>query len=101
MARKPKSVYERIEEKQQEILEAQELLATLNNDLCELNKEKDDLEMHQLLDLMKSKGLNINEAIALFQSNISSNQSEEDKKTKKRTRKESTADEIEELSVNE
>lgn len=100
MARKPKSVYERIEEKQQEILEAQELLARLNNDLCELNKEKDDLEMHQLLDLMKAKGLNINEAIALFQSNISSNH-EEDKKTKKRTRKESTTDEIEELSVNE
>lgn len=101
MARKSKSVYERITEKEQEILEAQELLARLNNDLCELNKEKDDLEMHQLLDIMKAKGLNINEAVALFQFNISSNQNEEDKKAKKRTRKESTTDEVEDLSVNE
>ena len=57
MARKSKSVYERIEEKLQDIKQAEELLATLNEELQTLNLEKDDLEMRQLLEAMKSKGL--------------------------------------------
>ena len=52
MARKSKSVYERIEEKLQSIKEAEELLVQLNNELQELYNEKDDLEMRQLLDMM-------------------------------------------------
>lgn len=67
MARKLKSVYERIEEKEQNIREAEEVLATLNDELQTLNLEKDDLEMRQLLEAMKLKGLNINEALAKFE----------------------------------
>lgn len=58
-----KNVYERIEDKKNEILEAEQLLATLNEELETLYSEKDDLEMKQLLEAMKSKGLTINEAI--------------------------------------
>lgn len=63
MARKPKSVYERIEEKEQEILEAQELLQRLNGELIVLNEEKDDLEMKLLLAKVKENGLDIETAL--------------------------------------
>ena len=63
-----KSVYERIEDKLQNIKETEELLVQLNNELQDLYGEKDDLEMRQLLEAMKSKGLNINEALAKFES---------------------------------
>ena len=90
MARKPKSVYERIEEKEQEILETKELLQRLNEELVVLNNEKDDLEMHQLFELMRAKGLSINEAVELLHS--SNTQQEEDKKTKRKSRKEPVED---------
>ena len=64
MARKSKSVYERIEDKLQNIKREEELLAQLNIELQELYAEKDDLEMRQLLEAMKEKGLTINEALA-------------------------------------
>lgn len=66
---KSKSVYERIEEKKQNIKDAETVLAQLNDELQELFAEKDDLEMRQLLEAMKSKGLNINEALAKFDEN--------------------------------
>ena len=84
MARKPKSVYERITEKEQEILETKELLERLNDELSVLNEEKDDLEMHQLFELMRSKGLSINEAVELFQSSNYVEKKEESKEIKKR-----------------
>lgn len=64
MARKPKSVYERISEKKQEILQTQDKLQILTNELLELEAEQDDLEMHQLLTAARSKGLNIEQALA-------------------------------------
>ena len=64
MARKPKSVYERITEKKQEILHVQEKLQSLTNELLELEAEQDDLEMHQLLTAARAKGLNIEQALA-------------------------------------
>jgi DNA-binding transcriptional MerR regulator len=74
MARKIKSktvsVYERIELKLQDIKKTEELLALQNKELQTLYSEKDDLEMRQLLEAMKSKGLNINEALAKFESEI-------------------------------
>lgn len=81
-----KSVYERIEDKLQNIKETEELLVQLNNELQDLYGEKDDLEMHQLLDMMKSKGLTINEAAKLFQDNLVDEQQE--KEVKKRKKKE-------------
>ena len=61
-----KNVYEKIEDKKFEIAKTEELLETLNAELQVLYAEKDDLEMHQLLDLMKSNGLNIEQAVSLL-----------------------------------
>ena len=63
-----KTVYERIEEKVQAIKETEALLVKLNEELQALNSEKDDLEMHQLLELMKANGLTIDKAAELLQS---------------------------------
>ena len=67
MAKKLKSVYERIEEKLQDIKKTEELLALQNEELQTLYLEKDDLEMRQLLEMMKSKGLTIDQALAKFE----------------------------------
>lgn len=66
MARKGKSVYERIEEKRVEIKEAEEVLKRLNEELQVLFKEKDELEMRQLLEQMKANNLDISQAINLL-----------------------------------
>lgn len=58
-----KNVYERIEEQQNKILETEELLKTLNEELELLYKEKDDLEMRQLLQQMKDSNLDIETAL--------------------------------------
>lgn len=63
-----KNVYERIEEKKQAIKETEDLLVKLNEELKVLFSEKDDLEMHQLLELMKANGLTIDKAAELLQS---------------------------------
>ena len=64
MARKPKSIYEKITEKKSEIQLAQEKLQNLTNELLELESEQDDLEMRQLLNAARAKGLNIEQALA-------------------------------------
>ena len=86
MARKAKSVYERIEEQKNKIRETEGILAQLNNELQELNLEKDDLEMRQLLETVKSNGLNINKALELL--SCSYNQDDDQDNQKKRIKKE-------------
>ena len=92
MARKSKSVYERIEEKKQNIIEVEEMLAQLNNELQELYTERDNLQMSQLFETMKAKGLDIDEALRLLQTSCSSGQDDgqddEQEKPKKRKKKE-------------
>ena len=89
MARKGKSVYERIEDKREEILKAENMLVQLNNELQELNLEKDDLEMRQLLETVKSNGLNINKALELLScSNSQDNDQDSQKKRVKKEKKE-------------
>ena len=83
MAKKSKSVYERIEEKLQSIKETEEALAKLNDELQELNLEKDALEMKLLLEAMKSKGFNIEEALAKLQSESTATEKPSKTKTKK------------------
>lgn len=61
-----KNVYDRIDEKKMRIKETEELLAKLNEELQELYSEKDDLEMHQLLELVKANGLSIDKAMSLL-----------------------------------
>ena len=61
-----KNVYERINDQRDRIKETEELLVKLNDELQVLYEEKDDLEMRQLLDMMKSNGLTIDKAISLL-----------------------------------
>ena len=87
-----KSVYERIEDKLQNIKEEEAILAQLNNELQELYTERDNLQMSQLFEAMKTKGLDIDEALKLLQSSCSSDQDngqdDEQEKPKKRKKKE-------------
>ena len=93
-----KSVYERIEDKLQSIKETEELLVQLNNELQELYTERDNLQMAQLFETMKAKGLDIDEALKLLQTSGSSNQDNdkdnEQDKPKKRNKKETVNEEI-------
>lgn len=77
-----KSVYERIEDKLQNIKETEELLAQLNNELQELYTEKDDLEMRLLLSKVKENGLDIETALLKLCGNISETKTHS-KETKK------------------
>lgn len=65
-----KNVYERIEEQQNKILETEKLLEILNEELELLYKEKDDLEMRQLLQQMKDSNLDIETALNRLINNI-------------------------------
>jgi biotin-(acetyl-CoA carboxylase) ligase len=66
MARRGKSVYERIEDKREEIKSAEEVLRNLHEELKVLLQEKDELEMKQLLEQMKANNLDISQAINLL-----------------------------------
>lgn len=88
-----KSVYERIEDKKQNIKEAEEMLAQLKNELQELLGEKDELEMKLLLEAMKAKGLNINEALSKFEVDV--DEVKETKSKSKRSSKEVLEDKSE------
>ena len=57
MARKSKSVYERIEETEQNIASLEQELSQSKAHLIELLNEKDDLEMRQTWSAFKEKGL--------------------------------------------
>ena len=78
-----KSVYERIEEKIQDIKNTEALLVLQNEELQTLYLEKDDLEMRQLLEMMKSKGLTIDQALAKFESESTQAKESKPKKNKK------------------
>ena len=98
-----KSVYERIEEKLQAIKETEELLVQLNNELQELYTERDNLQMNQLFEAMRSKGLDIEEALELLHTSGTSNQDNkqdnEQDKPKKRNKKETTEENKEEINT--
>ena len=65
-SKKGLSVYERIEQKKNEIKEAEETLVRLNNELKVLLQEQDDLEMHQMLEQIRVNGIDINQALELL-----------------------------------
>lgn len=89
-----KSVYERIEDKKNNIKETEELLVQLNNELQELYKERDNLQMTQLFEAMKTKGLDIEEALKLLHTSCASDQDNEQDKPKKRSKKETVEEDI-------
>ena len=57
MARKPRSVYERIAETESKIASLEEELAQSKSHLIDLLQEKDELEMKETWSLIKEKGL--------------------------------------------
>lgn len=61
MARKQKSVYERIKETEANIASLEQELAQTKEHLVNLLNEKDDLEMRQTWSILKEKGLNFEE----------------------------------------
>ena len=58
-----KNIYDRINDKKNEILKAEEYLVKLNNELQALISEKETLEMKLLLQKVKEAGLDIEQAL--------------------------------------
>lgn len=59
-----KDVYTRIEEKQEEIRQAEEQLIKLNNELKVLYQEQDELEMSRMLEAIRNQGIDIETALS-------------------------------------
>jgi Cu/Ag efflux pump CusA len=66
MARKSKSVYERIEETKSTIATLEQELEEAKSHLIELEAERDDLEMRQAWSAIKEKGLSIEDVQKLL-----------------------------------
>ena len=61
MARKSKSVYEKIAETENNIVRLEQELADAKTHLVELNNEREELEMRQTWAAFKEKGLTFDE----------------------------------------
>lgn len=61
-----KSVYQRIEETELNIKLTEEKITELRQNLSELNKERENLEMHQLFELIKSNGISFEKAKSIL-----------------------------------
>ena len=59
-----KDVYVRINDKKEEIRQAEEQLAKLNEELKELLKEQDELEMSRMLEAIRNQGIDIETALS-------------------------------------
>ena len=65
MARQSKkNVYERIEDKKADIAQAEEYLVQLNEELKELLREQDELEMTRMLEAIRNQGIDIETALS-------------------------------------
>ena len=67
-SKKTKTIYERIEEKKKDIKQAEEYLIQLNEELKELFREQDELEMLRMLEIIRSQGIDIETALAKLSS---------------------------------
>ena len=59
-----KDVYVRIHDKKEEIRQAEEQLAKLNEELKELLREQDELEMTRMLEAIRNQGIDIETALS-------------------------------------
>lgn len=66
MARKPKDVYRRIELKLQEAQELKAATLKVAEELEELYKERDELEMQKIFEVVKENGLKADDVIAML-----------------------------------
>lgn len=72
MPRKPKDIYVRIKEKQEQIERTKQKLLTYENELIQLNKERESLEMKEIFEKAKENNLSYKEVINLI-TNVHSN----------------------------
>lgn len=63
MARKPKSVYERIAEVESKIKSHENAIAQLNEELAVLNTEKDNIEMQKIFEHSKQINMSYEDVI--------------------------------------
>ena len=74
MPRKPKDIYVRITETQEQIERTKQKLLTYENELIQLNKERESLEMKEIFEKAKENNLSYKEVINLI-TNVHSNKS--------------------------
>ena len=65
-----KDVYVRINDKKEEIKRAEEQLVKLNEELKELFREQDELEMVRMLETIRNQGMDIETALAKLSSQL-------------------------------
>ena len=68
MPRKVKSVYERISTTQKKIDKLEQELKEQKTKLVALNKEKDEIEMHQLFETARENNMSIDDVIKAINS---------------------------------
>ena len=64
--RRVKTIYERIDDINKEIIATEEKLSQLKLQLNNLHAEKDNFEMHQLFDLIKNNGISFEQAKSIL-----------------------------------
>ena len=66
MPRKPKDIYSKIEEKTAQIKTTKEKLLVYENELIQLNKERESLEMNEIFKTAKEHNLSCQQVIKMI-----------------------------------
>ena len=66
MSRKPKDIYSRISEKTEQIKSTKEKLLIYENELIQLNKERESLEMNEIFKTAKEHNLSYKQVIEMI-----------------------------------
>ena len=66
MARKPKDIYTRIKEKESQIIKIKQRLSVYEDELLQLNKERETIEMNEIFKTAKENGLSCKEVIEMI-----------------------------------
>ena len=66
MPRKPKDIYSRIQEKEEQIEQAKEKLSVYEKELLQLNKERESLEMTKIFSAAKEHNMSFEQVIELI-----------------------------------
>ena len=66
MPRKPKDIYSRIKEKEEQIERTKEKLSAYEKELLQLNKERESLEMTKIFSAAKEHNMSFEQVIELI-----------------------------------
>lgn len=66
MPRKPKDIYSRISDKKEQISKTKEKLLIYENELIQLNKERESLEMTKIFETAKEYNMSCQQVIELI-----------------------------------